>query len=103
MTEPLEHVSVPETLAGDYAIHMRGDGMAPGIQNGDLLIARKTDTAENGKVVIALYKGEGIARRYSRDGQTVHLKADNPTVEDLEVPASDVEVLGVVTGLWRDL
>lgn len=102
-TTIIDAVAVPDHVEGDYAINANGDAMAPGILHGDLLVARKTDVAEDGWIVIALVGDEGIARRYSRVGATVHLKADNPNVEDLEVPAADVRLLGRVVGLVRDL
>lgn len=105
-TETIDTVSVPANIEGDYAINMRGDGMAPAIVDGDLLVVRKFDTqeqAKDGQVVIALVNDEATARRYSKDGTKVHLRADNPTVEDIEAPVADVTLLGRVVGLYRDL
>jgi SOS-response transcriptional repressor LexA len=97
-----EHVNVPDFLHGDYALRMHGDGMAPAIQDGDLLVVRKTDKADPGQVVIAKVNGEATARRY-HPGDPVRLEADSETVEDITAPAADVKVLGVVVGLVRSL
>lgn len=99
----IDTVSIPAHIEGDYAINANGDAMAPGILHGDLLVARKAETFEDGWVVIAIVGDEGMARRYGRVGATVHLTADNPTVEDLEVPAAGVTLLGRVVGLYRSL
>lgn len=97
-----ESVNVPEFLDGDYALRMHGDGMAPAIQAGDLLVVRKTDKAEAGQIVIAKVNSEATVRRY-HPGDPIRLEADNTTIEDIEAPAADVKVLGVVVGLIRSI
>lgn len=87
---------------GDHIVDMCGDGMSPFILAGDHLVVRQQDP-QNGQTVIALVNDEATARRYRRDGNTVRLAADNPTVEDIEAPAPDVRVLGLVVGLVRSV
>lgn len=98
-----EFVSVPESLAGDYALRMQSDAMAPGIAKGDLLVVRKAEQADAGSVVVAMVNEEATVRRYRPDALTTRLEAENPTVEDIVCATGDVVVIGVVVGLVRSL
>lgn len=88
---------------GDYVITNKTDAMAPAILADDQLVVRPGDQATEGQVVIAKVNEEATCRRFRRNGSTVHLEAENPTIDNIEAPAADVKVLGVVVGLMRRL
>lgn len=91
-----------EPQSGDAWLRNRGETMAPEIQDGDWLLGRPREPETN-EIVVAVVDDRTTVRRYRRDGDTVHLLADNDTIERISRPASEVRVLGVVVGLVRRL
>jgi repressor LexA len=109
---PIEAVEVPETVAippelagrGEtFLLRVKGASMVgDGILDGDLIIVEKRRHAENGALaVVLLHGGEATIKRFYHDGGSVRLKPSNPDMEDLVLPAAEVEVRGVVVGLVR--
>jgi repressor LexA len=108
---PIEAVNIPEAvevpeslLAGgnNFALQVQGESMIDeGIRDGDVLIIRKQDRADNGQTVVAQIEGEvTIKKFYQRDGR-VELRPANEELKPLVVPAERVEIIGVVIGLVR--
>ena len=108
---PIEAVDIPEAvevpeslLAGgnNFALQVQGESMIDeGIRDGDVLIIRKQDHADNGQTVVAQIEGEvTIKKFYQRDGR-VELRPANAELQSLVVPAEKVEIIGVVVGLVR--
>ncbi len=108
---PIEAVELPETMevpesllsgGNNFALQVQGDSMVEeGIRDGDVLIIRKQDHADNGQTVVAQIAGEATIKKfYQRDGQ-VELRPANEKLRPLMVPAEEVEVIGVVVGLMR--
>ena len=103
--EFLETVEVPESLlagGNNFALQVQGESMVDeGIRDGDVLIIRKQDHADNGQTVVAQIEGEATIKKfYQRDGR-VELRPANEEVKPLVVPAEKVEIIGVVIGLFR--
>ena len=108
---PIEAVDIPEAtevpeslLAGgnNFALQVQGESMIDeGIRDGDVLIIRKQDHANNGQTVVAQIEGEATIKKfYQRDGR-VELRPANEKLKPLVVPAEKVEIIGVVVGLVR--
>ena len=108
---PIEAVDIPEAvevpeslLAGgnNFALQVQGESMIDeGIRDGDVLIVRKQDHADNGQTVVAQIEGEATIKKfYQRDGR-VELRPANEELKPLVVPAEKVEIIGVVVGLVR--
>ncbi len=108
---PIEAVEIPEAvevpeslLAGgnNFALQVQGESMIDeGIRDGDVLIIRKQDHADNGQTVVAQIEGEATIKKfYQRDGR-VELRPANEELKPLVVPAEKVEIIGVVVGLVR--
>jgi len=108
---PIEAVDIPEAvevpeslLAGgnNFALQVQGESMIDeGIRDGDVLIIRKQDRADNGQTVVAQIEGEATIKKfYQRDGR-VELRPANEELKPLVVPAEKVEIIGVVVGLVR--
>ena len=81
-------------------LSVQGESMIDaGIYNGDKIVVRKQQTAENGDIVVALLDDSATVKRfYKRDGHFV-LHPENETMQDIIV--SEVAILGIVIGLVR--
>jgi repressor LexA len=95
----------PDLLSGGehFALEVRGDSMIEaGINDGDTVIIRKCDTAENGAIVVALVEGEeATLKRLRRKGGRIALEAENPEYETREFGPDQVAVQGRLVGLIR--
>ena len=99
-------VAVPGSMIGSgrhYALEVKGDSMIEaGINDGDVVIIREGDTADDGDIVVALVKDEeATLKRLRRSQGRVALEAANPAYETRFFPASDVKVQGKLVGLIR--
>jgi repressor LexA len=83
-----------------FALIVRGDSMIGAqIADGDTVILKKSDP-RNRDIVAALIDGESTLKRYVVEGGVHYLRAENPDFPDL-LPASELEVQGVMIGLLR--
>ena len=109
--EPIEALEdrdteeVPESFLGTgehFALRVRGNSMIEDvIHDGDLILLRKQEDAENGQTVVALLDGEATVKRFYRKGSSVELHPANSQMKPLVVAAKKVRVQGVVVGLIR--
>lgn len=86
-----------------YALEVRGDSMIDaGIHDGDTVIIRRCDTAENGDIVVALVEEEeATLKRLRKRGGAVALEAANPEFETRIFGPDQVNVQGRLVGLIR--
>jgi repressor LexA len=100
-----DYVSVPEQAGGgdgQYLLRVRGDSMKnAGILEGDFVVVRSQDTAQNGDIVVALLGEEATVKRYFREADHIRLQPENETMEPIR--SKEVKVLGRVVGLLRNL
>lgn len=100
-------VSVPSTLLGSggdhYALTVEGDSMVEaGILDGDVVILRRCDTAENGSIVVALVdENEATLKRLRRKGASIALEPANQKYETRIFGPDRVRVQGRLVGLLR--
>ena len=95
----------PDLLAAGehYALEVRGDSMVgAGILDGDTVVIRKTDTARDGEIVVALVdQEEATLKRLHRENGQVALHAANPEYETRFFEPNRVKVQGKLAGLVR--
>ena len=101
-----ETIQVPSALLGNgehYALEVAGDSMeGMGIMDGDTVIIRRGDTADNGTVVVALVdESEVTLKRLRRRGNSIALEAANPRYETRIFGPDRVKVQGRLVGLVR--
>jgi repressor LexA len=73
-----------------------------GIFDGDTVVIRKTDTATNGDIVVALVDDEeATLKRFRRKGQSVALEAANPAYETRIFGPDRIRIQGKLVGLLR--
>lgn len=97
---------VPAALLGSgdhYALEVSGDSMIDaGILDGDFALIRRTDTARDGEIVVALVRGEEATLKYlRRENGRVRLDPANVAYEPQIYDARDVVVQGKLAGLLR--
>ena len=101
------HVAVPESMVSGrgqhFALEVKGDSMIEaGINDGDIVVIREQNTAENGDIVVALVEdAEATLKRFRRRGTMIALEAANPAYETRVFPDHMVKVQGKLVGLIR--
>ena len=87
-----------------FGLKVKGDSMIEaGINDGDSVIVKKADTAENGKIVVALIDdNEAMLKRIRRKGKTVALESANRNYETKIFGPDRVKVQGVLVSLYRN-
>jgi repressor LexA len=105
-----DYLAVPEPLARggeEFLLRVKGDSMVnAGILDGDLVVVRRQQTAQNGEIVVALAgqdegADEATVKRFFREDGRVRLQPENDALEPIY--ADHVHVLGRVTGVFRTL
>jgi repressor LexA len=100
------HVDVPMALLGNgehYGLEVAGDSMVDaGILDGDTVIIRKGDAADNGQIIVALVDDNEVTlKRLRRRGNSVALEPCNQRHETRILPADRVKVQGRLVALLR--
>ncbi|WP_312526637.1 transcriptional repressor LexA [Paracoccus sp. (in: a-proteobacteria)] len=107
ISEISHHIAVPGSMLSTrdhhYALEVRGDSMIEaGINDGDVVVIREQDTADNGDIVVALVEGhEATLKRYRRRNGLIALEAANQAYETRLLPENMVKVQGRLVGLIR--
>ena len=98
-----DYVSVPGIAGGDegeFVLKVKGDSMKnAGILEGDHVIVRRQDTAEDGEIIVALVGEEATVKRFFREPDHVRLQPENETMEPIR--SREVRILGRVVGVMR--
>jgi len=99
-------IPCPPDLLGNgehFALEVRGDSMIEaGIHDGDTVIIRRCEQAENGDIVVALVeKEEATLKRLRKKGSTIALEAANPEFKTRIFGPDQVDIQGRLVGLIR--
>ena len=103
----VSRIPLPSNLEknGDYfGLKVQGDSMIDaGIHEGDTVIIKRTDTADNGKIVVALIdEHEAMLKRIRKKGKVVALESANKNYETKIFGPDRVKVQGVLVSLYRN-
>lgn len=102
-----ESVSVPTNMVrkNTYALKVRGHSMIDdNIQDGDVIVIEKRETAENGQSVIAMINGEQVTlKRFYVEPDGIRLQPANPEMSPIYLHNDEVQILGIVTGVIRQM
>lgn len=102
-----ERVSVDRNIfrdPGAFVLRVRGESMREaGILDGDYAIVRPQQTIESGGIGVALIGEEATVKRILRSGDMVTLKPENHEMSPVTYPASEVKIIGVVSGIIRKM
>ena len=85
-----------------FMLTVRGESMIEaGIMNGDYILVKKQNTAENGEIVVALIDDEATVKTFYKEKDHIRLQPENSTMDPIIVP--NCEILGKVAGVFRKL
>ena len=100
-----ENIRVPANMVrkDTYALKVSGHSMIDdNIQDGDIVIIEKKQSAENGQSVVALINDEQVTlKKFYIEADGIRLQPANPEMEPILLKNEEVQVLGVVTGVIR--
>ena len=84
-----------------FALRVRGESMiGAGILDGDRVIVRPQQTAEDGQIVVARIGDEATVKRLSRKGGEIWLLPENPAFSPID--GSEAQIIGIVKALARE-
>jgi repressor LexA len=100
-----ERLQVNELFAGPnhFVLQVRGESMIDDhIKDGDYVVIRKKETAENGERVVAMIDGEVTLKRFYKDKNHIRLEPANKSMEPIVVSGNeDAKILGILVGVMR--
>ena len=89
----------------NYMLTVRGESMIEaGIMDGDYIIVRQQNTANNGDIVVAMldgYESEATVKTFYKENGHIRLQPENSSMSPIIV--NNVQILGKVTGVFRSL
>ena len=95
---PIDFVGNSET----FMLRVRGDRMIDaGSLDGDLVLVRKQNTANNGEIVVALVDDSATVKKFYKEKGFIRLQPQNQFMQPILVPTCTI--LGVVCGVFRKL
>lgn len=107
-TENIEdYFPLPAHFVGDnnnvFILNVIGESMIEaGIHNGDYVIVRQQQTANNGDIVVAMTEDdEATVKTFYKEKDHIRLQPENDTMEPIRL--HNVSILGKVIGLFRDI
>ena len=93
---PLDFVGNSES----FMLVVRGESMIEaGILDGDYILVKKQNTANNGEIVVALIEDEATVKTFYKEKGYIRLQPENSTMDPIIVP--NCEILGKVAGVFR--
>lgn len=103
--EQSERIAFDELFGGAnrFALQVRGNSMIENhIEDGDIVVIKKQETAENGARVVAMIDNEVTLKKFYKDKDHIRLEPANGAMSPIIVDASrDVKILGILTGVLR--
>ncbi len=95
---PIDFVGNSES----FMLTVRGESMIEaGILDGDYILVKKQNTANNGEIVVALIEDEATVKTFYKEKDYIRLQPENSTMDPIIVP--DCKILGKVSGVFRKM
>ncbi|MBQ9298521.1 MAG: transcriptional repressor LexA [Clostridia bacterium] len=95
---PIDFVGNSES----FMLTVRGESMIEaGILDGDYILVKRQNTAENGQIVVALIEDEATVKTFYKEKDHIRLQPENSTMDPIIVP--DCKILGKVAGVFRKM
>ncbi|MBQ9197730.1 MAG: transcriptional repressor LexA [Clostridia bacterium] len=98
-----DNIALPEALLGEgkhFILKVHGDSMInAGIMDGDYVVVRQQNTANNGEIVVALIEGSATVKRFYRENGHIRLQPENNSM--LPIITRSVDIAGKVVTVYR--
>ena len=95
---PIDFVGNSES----FMLTVRGESMIEaGILDGDYILVKKQNTANNGEIVVALIEEEATVKTFYKEKDHIRLQPENSSMDPIIVP--DCKILGKVAGVFRKI
>jgi len=95
---PIDFVGNSES----FMLTVKGESMIEaGILDGDYILIKKQNSANNGEIVVALIEDEATVKTFYKEKDHIRLQPENSTMEPIIVP--NCEILGKVSGVFRKM
>ncbi|MDY3279718.1 MAG: transcriptional repressor LexA [Eubacteriales bacterium] len=96
-------VTLPDDVVGrgeHFVLEIRGESMiSAGIMNGDFVVIKRQQTAQNGDIIIAMLDGEATCKRYFKEPDRFRLQPENPRMRPIYT--KKVDIVGRVVAVYR--
>lgn len=96
-------VTLPDDVVGrgdHFVLEIRGESMiTAGIMNGDFVVVKRQQNAQNGDIIIAMIDGEATCKRYFKEPDRIRLQPENPRMHPIYT--RKVEIAGKVVAVYR--
>jgi repressor LexA len=100
-----ESISIPSFLGEQgecFALRVAGTSMIKaGILDGDIVVVKRQESANDGDIVVALLEDEATLKRFFREADQVRLQPENDSMDPIFT--RDPRIVGKVTGVLRRL
>lgn len=99
-----ESIDIPRFLGGQgcFALRVTGTSMInAGILDGDIVVVKRQENADDGDIVVALLEDEATLKRFFREADQVRLQPENDSMAPIFT--RDPRIVGKVTGVLRKL
>lgn len=101
-----EYFPLPESFGTSedqlFMLEIVGESMIEaGILDGDYILVKRQNTAENGQIVVALIDDSATVKTFYKEKDHIRLQPENSTMDPIIVPSC--EILGKVAGVFRKL
>ena len=85
-----------------FMLTVRGESMIEaGILDGDYILVKKQNSANNGEIVVALIEDEATVKTFYKEKDHIRLQPENHTMDPIIVP--NCQILGKVAGVFRKM
>lgn len=107
--EIIDYEEIPEAMAKDgeyFGLQIHGNSMEPKFSDGDVVIARKQDDADDGDIVIALVNGnDAVCKRLRKyKDHSLALMSSNPSYEPMYFSTAEIDQIPVrIIGKVKEL
>lgn len=100
-----DYFPVPKDFVDEskhYMLKVKGDSMIDaGILDGDYVLVKQQNTANNGEIVVAMIEDEATVKRFYKESNHIRLQPENPHMDP--IISQSVQILGKVKGVFRKL
>lgn len=101
---PVERIPIPTRLlsfpsSDGFLVRAKGDSMSPKINDGDLVIARRADDVDSGRIAVCVNNGQTLIKKITKEKRSNILESINSDLFPPFTASNDFRVVGEVRGI----